>query len=157
MSYMSAQQFVVIVMAGLVATTGMSLFALSFKQLGIIPVNTVRAIGSTVTGTMNSALPVGWMIHYSVGLVFAFVYTAVLRFIGATSFWGLVTSGGFIGALHGVLIGFILVISVGEYHHIKRYRDEGMGLAGVYFLAHMVYGVLIGCMLALGHVGVRAI
>ncbi len=141
------------VVAGIVATAGMSLFVLAFRQLGVLHADPIQAIGSAATGSLGRAIPLGWLIHVVAGISFAALYTLFFWRTGLLdlSAFPILIASAMTGFGHGLVVGFFLVISVGEHHPMRRFRSDGIELAGVYFAAHVIFGLLVGAtLIALG-------
>ncbi len=135
--------------AGLIATAVMTAFVLSFTYVGILSASPVDAIGSSVLGRIKGARLFGYALHATAGIVFAFIYASILYasgFIGGV--WPVVGAAG-IGAAHGYVVSFLIVISVGENHPWAQYRDEGIGMGVVYLVAHILYGLALGTLFSL--------
>jgi len=110
----------------------------------------VRTIGGIITGSEDRrAYGMGLFIHYSVGIVFAFVYSVLLGLANIQNFWGnlILTSVGGFG--HGLIVGLVITISVGEHHPIKQRRGSGVEIAAAHVIGHTVYGLALGLTLGL--------
>ncbi|MCC6711748.1 MAG: hypothetical protein IT344_00150 [Candidatus Dadabacteria bacterium] len=141
--------FLVTVLAGIVATSGMSLLMWAITRSGIAEADMIRAIGTIFTRSGKSAFTVGLVVHYIVGVVIAFAYVALISIIGYSSVAGAIGLGCLISVAHGVAFGFVLVISVAEHHPMERFRKAGMEVAVAHFAGHVVYGFLIGTVVGL--------
>ena len=142
-------QFLVITtLAGIVATGGMTLFMTTLTRSGITNADMVRAIGGIFTKSEDEeALMLGSLLHLVSGISFAMVYTLVLVYFKVPQ--GLATVGGtmLLGAFHGFVLSFLLVIAVAENHPVSRFQDAGFGVAVAHFLGHILYGFLVGAVL----------
>lgn len=141
--------FLVTVLAGIVATSGMSLLMWAITRSGIAEADMIRAIGTIFTRSGKSAFTVGLVVHYIVGVLIAFAYVALISIIGYSSVAGAIGLGCLISIAHGVAFGFVLVISVAEHHPMERFRKAGMEVAVAHFAGHVVYGFLIGTVVGL--------
>jgi hypothetical protein len=135
-----------IILAGLLATGALTAFVLTFRKLGVLHMNPVEAVGSVVAGERSSAYSAGIVLHCSFGVLFAFIYAALLQLAGPADMTSLAVRAAGIGLLHGFVVGFLLVIFVGEHNPWIDFRQDGMGLAPIYLGAHIVYGLTLGIM-----------
>jgi hypothetical protein len=136
-----------ILLAGFTGTTVMTLFLYAIHARKIANGDMVRAIGSLILRKEDLALPVGLAAHYLVGLFFAFVYSFAIGVAPGVS--GMVAAffGGFIGCVHGVVVAIGLTYLVADHHPLPRFRDVGMRVVVVHFLAHVFYGFSVGAVL----------
>ena len=144
---MPTTEILLIILSGVLATLGMTLFLHLIRVLNFAPVSLVQLLGSFFTRTPNGrAASVGWFFHFVFGIFFAFIYVLVLKTIpGITRYsFSFVIAGSALGLVHGVVFALILLILVAEHHPILEYRKQGFGGAAFYFLAHIVYGFVIG-------------
>jgi hypothetical protein len=139
-----AEFMFVAVLAGIVATTGMTLFLYAVNASGASNADMLKAIGSLFTRSMESAFQAGVAFHAFAGLAFAMFYTIILNGLGIQGFLPCVAIGSFIGLAHGFAMSFILVVSVAEHHPLKVFREAGFGVAVIHLLGHVLYGALIG-------------
>jgi hypothetical protein len=141
-----------IAVAGLIATSVMTLFALSFSGVGLISANAIEAVGSSVLGKLDGARSVGVWFHGIAGMAFAFVYAFLIQAVHLTGAAWPMIAGGFIGGIHGYLVSFVVVISIGEYSHYAQFRENGIGLGLIYLAAHVLYGTTLGFLFYALHV-----
>lgn len=137
------------VIAGIIATAAMTAFVASFKQLRIAPVNGLRAIGAGMMGSRDYGLSAGLALHFTFGIIFAFVYRGAIAFVGSEAGSFAYFLGPAIGFFHGIVSMMLLVILVAEHHPLHRYRESGLGVPGIYLAAHVLYGTVLGLVLAL--------
>ena len=130
--------------SGLIATSIMSLFVFSFSRTLLLPINPFVAVGTMVTAARSEALKAGVLLHISAGLVASFLYAFILKAIGmVTSFMPLV-GAGMIGLVHSFVLSFLIVIVLGENGQTPGVRMQGMAQAGVYLVAHIIFGISLG-------------
>ena len=48
------------------------------------------------------------------------------------------------GLFHGVVVGFVGVITVAEHHPITKFKQAGFTVAVAHLFGHVVYGLSIG-------------
>ncbi len=137
------------IVSGLIATTGMTLLLNAITKSGIANADMIRAVGSLFTKSLDNAARVGIIIHFSVGLVFGFLYTFAIQAFEVQGFLSNVGSGVLIGFIHGAVVSFMLVASVAEHHPLKEFREAGFSVAVAHWAAHLFYGLLIGIVLGL--------
>ena len=135
--------------AGIVATALMSAFVLSFTRTIVLPVNPLEAIGAMFTRSEREAWRIGLLMHTSVGIGAAFLYAYLLRAAGMTGLLLPIGAAAMIGLIHGYVLSFIIVISLGENGTTSEIRTQGMSQAGVYLVAHIIYGLSLGIMFSL--------
>jgi hypothetical protein len=129
---------------GFVATGMMALTLYLINWGGFANADMINAVGSFVTKNEADALGTGLLIHFAVGITFAFVY------VGAWSAWALpgfqqyLLLGVLSGAFHGLVVSFLLVAVVAEHHPLERFQKAGVGVAAAHWVAHLVYGLVIG-------------
>jgi hypothetical protein len=140
-----------IVVAGLVATSAMVVFMQAIHRRGWANADMIRAIGSILTRSEKEAWKPGVVIHYTIGVFFAFAYSVLLAISPASSFLGVLVLSTFIGMVHGVVVGLMLTILVAEHHPLERFQHAGAGVVIAHKLGHVVYGFTVG--LTLGLVG----
>lgn len=135
-------------LAGIIATGGMTVFMNGITRAKITNADMVRAVGSMFTkGSGDAALMVGAMLHLISGVGFAMIYTIIVNFFGVPE--GIATIGGMtlLGAFHGFVLSFLLVVSVAEHHPLQEFQEAGIGVAVAHFVGHIVYGFLLGAVI----------
>lgn len=138
-----------IVIAGLIATTAM-VFALELMhRTQWAHTDMVRAIGSAITGRFENSFPIGMIVHYSFGLFFAFAYSLLIGSAPVVSPGSAVIISLLAGAVHGITVGLLLMVAVAEHHPIARFRQAGPMVAIGHMIAHVVYGLFLGISLAM--------
>lgn len=133
--------------AGLIATAAMVLVMAAITQFGITNADMVRAIGSLFTRSLDTARTVGSFIHFTAGVVFAFLYILAFQLIGVEGALTMI-AGTVLGFAHGFVMSFILVTSVAEHHPLEQFRKAGFAVAAAHFIGHGVYGFAIGAVVA---------
>ncbi len=120
------------IVGGVVATAAMTLLMLISPAMGLPPMN----VGAMLASVMGGSLFLGWMAHFVIGTVLAFIY--------ATIFATRLPGPGFVrGALYGLLPWLLAQLVVSPM--------MGAGLFGGSFaagfaslLGHLVYGAALG-------------
>lgn len=133
--------------AGLAGTAAMTLFLMLPRWLGRVQVDVIQAGGSLVVGSgKRSAYPVGLAIHIAMGIGFAFIYSAFLK-LSSLPFNAL--TGLLLGSIHGVIAMLLVSILIMEHHPEPRYHDRGPSTGLAQLGAHMLYGTVVGSIVAL--------
>lgn len=133
--------------AGLAGTAAMTLFLMLPRWLGRVQVDVIQAGGSLVVGSgKRSAYPVGLAIHIAMGIGFAFIYSAFLK-LSSLPFNAL--TGLLLGSIHGVISMLLVSILIMEHHPEPRYHDRGPSTGLAQLGAHMLYGTVVGSIVAL--------
>lgn len=141
-----------IIIAGFLGTSVMSLIMWLITKKGIANADMIRAIGSLLSD-YESSFSTGIKIHYAVGILVAFIYTAFISLLAPTSLAGSLGTGTMIGLFHGVAFAFVLVVAVAEHHPIERFRNAGLEVAIAHLVGHVIYGFIVG--LIVGITGAR--
>ncbi|HKI98126.1 MAG TPA: DUF6789 family protein [bacterium] len=132
------------VLAGLIATGVMTAALYAIHWRGFAEADMLRALGSIVTRNETNAMPLGIVLHFLSGIVFAFLYVIVWSTLPVAEFQHYVLLGLISGFAHGLVVSFVLVILVAEHHPLPRFQQAGIGVAVAHLLAHVIYGLLIG-------------
>lgn len=130
--------------SGLIATTGMTLLLNAITKSGIANADMVRAVGSLFTKSPDNAFRTGMIIHFSVGIIFGFLYTFAIQAFEVQGFLSNVGSGLLIGFIHGAVVSFLLVAAVAEHHPLPEFQKAGFSVAVAHWAAHLFYGLLVG-------------
>ena len=136
-------------LAGLIGTGGMTVFLHIVTQAGITNARMVVAIGSLFTKSLDSALLVGAILHTISGIVFAMLYTLVFIAGGPKSGGLIIGIGLGLGFLHGLVTSICLMVAIAEEHPLEEFRHAGYSVALAHFVGHIIYGVLVGVVIAL--------
>ena len=137
--------------AGIIATAGMTIFLQVVSKTGIANADMVRALGSLFTKKLDNAFGVGLTIHTISGIFFAFFYTLAITALNVHGLPSSIGSGILIGFIHGGVVSFLLVASVAENHPLPQFQKAGFSVAAAHWIAHLIYGFIIG--LTIGLIG----
>jgi hypothetical protein len=130
-------------LAGLVGTWGMTAVLYLIDRSGRVNADMVRALGSAVTRSLETALFPGLLIHFLAGIPFAMLYIGIFTLFGVSGLQSLIAVGGLLGFGHGFAFSFILVI-LAEHHPVARFQEAGYPVAVAHFVGHIVFGLLVG-------------
>jgi hypothetical protein len=126
---------------GIVGTAAMTGLLLFPRWLGIGKIDVIPAVGALITGKEDHAFSVGYIIHFTSGIIFAYIYWGILLLMKLPIVWWAFGMAGFI---HGIVVMLLVCITIMEHHPIARYHERGpmTGLAQLF--AHILYGVVVG-------------
>ncbi|MEJ2535822.1 MAG: hypothetical protein P8048_01980, partial [Calditrichia bacterium] len=99
--------------------------------------------GSAVTRSYETSLFPGTLIHFSSGIIFGLIYLYIFQMLQLNYLSSFLIAGGIVGLAHGFAFSFIMVI-LAEHHPVDRFQNAGFQVAIAHFIAHIVYGVLVG-------------
>lgn len=137
------------IVAGIVGTIGMTIFLSLVTKTGIAHADMVRAIGSLLTKSLNNAFNIGILVHTGWGILFGIIYVFILVNFNLTGFLLIVSIGMVIGFIHGFAVSLLLVVAVAEHHPLEQFRNPGFAVAVAHFIAHLIYGTLVGFIAAI--------
>lgn len=140
-------------LAGFVAVLVMTVVLRRSRFFGLPETQMIRAIGSMITKDPKNALVPGFIAHTCFGVVFAYFYSYMLSTTpagepGAVGFGLVVAVCTLMGAVHGLIVTLFLVIAVAQYHPVNEFRKLNGGDMAAHVIGHIVYGVVVGVMLA---------
>lgn len=119
----------------------MSAFLLFPRWFGIGKIDVIPAVGVLVTGRMDNAFSVGYVIHFLSGILFAYIYWGVILAMGLPLMWWNFALGG---VIQGVIVMLLVCIAIMEHHPIARYHERGPMTGISQLLAHILYGIIVG-------------
>ena len=127
---------------GLAGTAVMTLFLFIPNWVGWGRVDIIRAVGALVMHRSNKTFLPGFVIHIFSGIIFAYIYQAILFFSHIPlNVW----TGLMMGALHGSFVMLLVSIMIMEHHPIAYYHTRGPMTGFAQLLAHIIYGLVVGC------------
>lgn len=137
-------------LAAFFATSAMTLFIYSLNWLGLVKLNVIQAIGSLVSRDKSPSFVGGLILHYVFGLLFASIYilVAYLLFSSMSLSSSVLAICASLGLFHGLIVAFLLTIVVTEHHPLQRIRNRGVGVSFAYLIAHIIFGLVLGLVLA---------
>ncbi len=133
---------------GMLSAVVMSIFLKLLSKLGITHVDMVKSLGSLFVKRAFHAGRVGFVVHLVMGAFFGCLYILLWAFFDFSTLKEFLLVGAIFGLGHGIAFAAIMVILVGEHHPIKQFRKVGFNVAIGYLLAHIVYGVTLGGLVA---------
>ena len=142
-----------IILSGVIATFIMVLFLELVTRTKLANADMVRAIGSILTRDYDKALIPGLIIQFGFGIIFSFVYFGVISYFSSAININGILMGGLMGFFHGIVVGFVGVITVAIHHPITKFKQAGFTVAVAHLFGHVVYGLSIGILFS--QVGIR--
>ena len=119
----------------------MSAFLLFPRLLGIGKIDVILAVGALVTHKPDKAFTYGYLLHFGSGIVFAYIYWALIKLLSLPVVWYTFAVAGFI---HGIIVMLLVCIVVMEHHPIARFHERGPMTGLAQLLAHILYGLVVG-------------
>jgi hypothetical protein len=133
---------------GIMATAAMTSFLWLVSGLTRRDVDMVRAIGALYTNSLASSLGPGLLMHFTGGLLAAYVYGVFLGLLSLEAPYWYAITGMLVGVVHGLLVTTVLKLLLAEHHPIHRYSAMDRQIFLLHVLAHVIYGLVIGTMFA---------
>ena len=131
------------IIAGLIATTGITAVLWAINKTGWTNADMVRAIGGFFTKSHENALGIGLAIHFVNGIIIAAVYLHALSIMKLSNLGFEVFFGGLFGFGQGLIVGWCIV-RFADVHPVEQFQQAGLQVAVAHTFAHVVYGMLIG-------------
>ena len=131
------------IIAGIIGTSGITIFLWAIDRTGWANADMVRAVGSLFTKTYENALQVGLVVQFTAGIIISSVYLHFLSILNPPGYLSLVFLGGVMGFVHGFVFSFVMVI-MAEHHPVEEFQHTDFQIALAHVVGHVVYGGLIG-------------
>ena len=147
-----------VILWGFVATIVRTILLAVSKPLGISRIDIPFLLGTMLTANRNKAPFYGLLLHIVIGLVFAFLYAAILESLETRHWWYGMLGGGIHGAF--VLSAGLNVLAAFHPRMAHPYQgptptrqlqppgffalNYGKGTPIMTMVAHIVYGGLLG-------------
>ncbi len=141
---------ITIVLAGLISTILMCVVLETTTRLRLANADMVRALGSLFTGNFDNSTRPGLIFMLLSGVLFGFVYYAIINFFVPDPGIATVLAGLAMGLFHGMVVSLALVVIVAEHHPLERFRKAGYEVAAAHLGAHVIYGFSMGTLLYFG-------
>ena len=138
----------IIALAGLMGTSTMLAVMSVLHTLKLANADMVRAIGSLYTRSYKGSLVPGLVIHYTVGLIFAFIYSKLIWYAPVVTPSSIIIIATFAGFVHGVIVGLALEVMVAVYHPVPQFRKAGFAVVVAHIIGHVAYGLTLGIVFA---------
>ncbi len=147
------ESILVIILSGILGTGGMSLVMWLITRSGLANADMIRAVGSIYTRSYENALLPGIIMHFTAGIIFAFLYVLFLSLFSLGSVGAYIGMGAMTGVFHGLVVSFLLVVSVAEHHPLEQFQKAGAEVAVAHLVGHIIYGLIVGAVI--GIAGIR--
>lgn len=150
--------------SGVIATAVMTVIMTASQILGLSRMSIPYILGAMMTASRDRALPIGFITHFFVGLLFAFFYALVFEVLGTATWW----LGAGLGVVHGLVVFLGVMPALPGLHPRMASERQGPqptraleppGLLALHYghrtpivgmTAHLVYGAILGAMYPLG-------
>ena len=145
----------VIILSGILGTSGMSLVMWLITRSGLANADMIRAVGSIYKRSYENALLPGIIMHFTAGIIFAFLYVVFLSIFSLGSVGAYIGMGAMTGVFHGLVVSFLIVVLVAEHHPIEQFQKAGAEVAVAHLFGHIIYGLIVGAVI--GIAGIRVL
>jgi hypothetical protein len=108
----------------------------------------VVAVGSLLTRTRENARLVGVILHAISAVAFGMLYTVLLIALQLNEWPGAFFAGVGFGTFHGIVVSLSLVWIVADQHPLEEFRGAGPAVFLQHFAGHVVYGAVVGIVVA---------
>ena len=127
------------VVAGSTGRMAMILLIYMGPLIKLPRIDVVGMLGSLAAPNKETAVTLGGAIHFSLGVVFALLYAALWGIgVGSpTWYWGM-----FFGAVHGLIIIFLLLVFMRMHPQFPRHFNNLAVMIAI-LLNHIVFGVVV--------------
>ena len=147
------KSILVIILSGILGTSGMSLVMWLITRSGLANADMIRAVGSIYSRSCENALLPGIIMHFTAGIIFAFLYVIFLSIFSLGSVGAYIGMGAMTGVFHGLVVSFLIVVLVAEHHPIEQFQKAGSEVAVAHLVGHIIYGLIVGAVIGIG--GIR--
>lgn len=143
------QDYLIAAIGGIIGTAIMTSMMLFGRQLKLPAIDAHGILGYMLS--TEKASPVGYIMHFVLGVIFAFVYAFVFQTIPSN----LIMMGAFLGIIHWILVGWAFAFApiahagmkAGTVPETGAYMLKSLGFVG--FIAGMVGHIVFGLVVAL--------
>ena len=144
---------------GFIGTLVMTTMLRGAAELGLTRMDLALLLGTTVTENRRNAKAIGYVFHFTIGLVFAMLYGAFFIVVGRSTWW----LGAIIGVVQALFTSTVLVNILLPVVHPRIGTPEtaanevalieppgflmlnyGRNTFVLTLLAHLVYGAIVG-------------
>ena len=130
--------------AGVLAGLAMEGVMLLISRVGLAKGDMILALGSLLTKSRDNAYRVGFIVHATVAMGFALVYTLLMVTLGYTHMPMSLMLGLGVGVMHGLLVSLMLVWVVAERHPLEEFNEATLAIGLSHLVGHVVFGGVIG-------------
>lgn len=127
------------IVAGSTGRMVMLLFIYASPVIRLPRIDIVSLLGSLAAQTKQDAVTLGGAIHFSMGVLFAVLYSALWSIgIGSATWWG----GLLFGAIHGGVVLLQLIIIKHRFPRISEHFNSFLVLLSI-LISHMIFGLVV--------------
>lgn len=112
----------------------------------------VVAVGSLITRSRDNALPTGVLVYLAGAVVFGLLYTMIMMRLALTGWPAAFFTGAGLGFFHGLVVSLGLVWVVSDNHPLAEFRNATPLVFLSHFAGHIVFGVVVGLVIAIAPV-----
>jgi hypothetical protein len=125
--------------AGLVATAVMTALIYAGPMMGMPRMDMIGMLGKMFTATPSVAYPLGTVIHFMMGALFAIVYAWLWSLgLGSPSWgWGLIY-----GLVHGLVAAMVMPMMLRMHPRPPEMSMGARAVVGI-LMGHLVFGLIV--------------
>ncbi|MFP4369462.1 MAG: DUF6789 family protein [Candidatus Kapaibacterium sp.] len=131
--------------AGFIGMLAMGLIMFLLTKPNLPDSDIFKVLGQIFVKQADNSRITGIFVHIISGIIFGIVYTYIAATFGTEI--GYIGLSMILGVFHGAVITFLLVVVVSEHHPLRRHRKTGYMVPMATFVAHIVYGFIVGLVL----------
>ncbi len=126
------------VIAGLVGTAVMTMMMAVAPKMGLPKMDIIGLLGTMFTEKKENARPIGALVHFMMGAIFAIIYAAIWSAgVGAVNwYWGLI-----FGAGHAIVMMVTMPMMLRVHPRPPQTQRDPMTAVGQ-ILGHVVFGIV---------------
>jgi uncharacterized membrane protein YagU involved in acid resistance len=130
--------------AGLIGTAVMTVLIYAGPTMGMPKMDMIGMLGKMFTGNGSIAYPLGTIIHFMMGALFAIVYAWLWSLgLGSASWgWGIVY-----GLVHGLVAAMVMPMMIRMHPRPPEMRMGPMTVTGI-LMGHLVFGLTVALVYA---------
>jgi len=136
-------------LAGIIGALGMIFVINLFSRFAWTRVNIIKALGSLFGRPPKQSLTLGIIFHLIAGMIFAMFYSTILLITDVQHPAITIIVTTILGFLHGIVASLIFVVGAVLSDPEGEIRKVQFSGGPVYFFAHIIYGFLVGVVLAI--------
>jgi uncharacterized membrane protein YagU involved in acid resistance len=125
--------------AGLVATAVMTALIYAGPLMGMPRMDMIGMLGKMFTAAPSVAYPLGTVIHFMMGALFAIVYAWLWSLgLGSPTWgWGLIY-----GLVHGLVAAMVMPMMLRMHPRPPEMAMDARAIAGI-LMGHLVFGLIV--------------
>jgi hypothetical protein len=127
------------VWAGLIGTAVMTALIYMGPMMGMPKMDMIGMLGKMFTGNPSVAYPLGTVIHFMMGVLFAILYAWLWSLGLGTSSWAW---GILYGLIHGAVAAMVMPMMIRMHPRPPEMKMGGMSVVGI-LMGHAVFGLIV--------------